>query len=181
MSEKPRKTITAKKRDPTSPARTPAQKSNRRLTKEHVDLLADPLDTSVGTLGPVAENDLHHWHGTIFGPADTPYEGLAFDVTIDGLQDYPQQPPILSLATPIFHPNVSVDGEIHMAELEFEEWCPALPFRSILVCLQAMLSDPQWGEGRVLNAEAAELYDKDRRAFDLRALKWPNAGEDAVS
>ena len=55
----------------------------------------------------------------------------------------------LIFTTPVSHPSVSDEGEARLPELEARNWSPVLTVRSILVCLQAFLSDPDSSESAV--------------------------------
>ena len=139
----------------------------RRLKKEWAVLVNDPLPTCSAT--PVSDEDMFHWTGTVSGPSNTPYCDGTFHVDIRLSEIYPRDAPQLTFTTPIFHPNVSSQGDIRLAELERSQWSPVVTIRLLLISLQAMLSDPNLHEGCVLNEEAAKMYSEDSKEFDERA------------
>lgn len=142
----------------------------RRISKEHLNLQTDPSESF--SAGPVDNDDLFHWTATITGPPDSPYARGTFNIKIDLSQGYPHKAPHLAFVTPVFHPNVSSQGEIGLAEFEKTQWSPAIIIRHILLSVQAMLSDPNLVEGCILNEEAAKSYMDDKGRFRERASQF---------
>jgi len=139
----------------------------RRLKQEWLNLQNDPLPTC--SAAPVSDEDMLHWTGTVSGPSNTPYCDRTFHLKIRLPEIYPRVSPQLTFTTPIFHPNVSPRGDIQLGELDRTQWSPVLTIRTILISLQALLSDPNLAEGCVLNEEAAKMYLKDPGGFAERA------------
>lgn len=81
------------------------------------------------------------------------------------------QPLEATCTTPVFHPNVSPQGEVGLAELRPNQWSQVFTIRTVLVCLQAMLAGPDLGEECVLNEEAARMFGEDAEGFGERARR----------
>jgi ubiquitin-protein ligase len=139
----------------------------RRLAQERANLEYDPLEKFVTS--PINGEELLHWTAKLTGPVGSLYANTAFELSILLPETYPHIAPQITFATPIFHPNVSSKGEVRMAELEKEQWCPALTIRTLLLSVQALLSDPNLLDGCIVNEEAASLYLKDIGEFERKA------------
>lgn len=116
-----------------------------RIAKEHTNLQRDPLETC--SAGPAELDNPRRWIGHITGPPGTPYEQKTLPIAITFPEDYPMKPFQLAFTTPVSHPNVSEHGEVRLDELEEKHWSPVFTVRSILLCLQALLSSPESSQG----------------------------------
>ncbi|UPX13408.1 E2 ubiquitin-conjugating enzyme [Ascochyta rabiei] len=126
-----------------------------RIAQEHADLQRDPLETCFA--GPTQSDNPRRWAGHITGPSDTPYEHRDYSIAIVFPEDYPIKPFQITFTTPLSHPNVSVDGEVRLAELEEKHWSPVLTVRSILISLQALLSgSPNYAQEHNVDLKAVE-------------------------
>lgn len=70
----------------------------RRLQKELQCLLQDPPTHC--SCGPVG-HDMFRWQGAIMGPADTPFDGGVFLVSIQIPPNYPFKPPKIKFQTKV--------------------------------------------------------------------------------
>ncbi|AED94713.1 ubiquitin conjugating enzyme 8 [Arabidopsis thaliana] len=106
--------------------------ASKRILKELKDLQKDPPTSC--SAGPVAE-DMFHWQATIMGPAESPYSGGVFLVTIHFPPDYPFKPPKVAFRTKVFHPNINSNGSICLDILK-EQWSPALTISKVTLIFQ---------------------------------------------
>ncbi|KAH0576831.1 Ubiquitin-conjugating enzyme E2 [Spironucleus salmonicida] len=110
-------------------------------------------------------NDLNNWTATIIGPKDTLYEGGLFNLKINFPPDYPFRPPHCSFETKIFHPNISLKGDICLDILK-QNWSPVLTISKVLLSICSLLDDPNPSDP--LNGDAAKLFKEDKLGFDLK-------------
>jgi len=141
--------------------------TSKRIIKELADLKKDPpLNCSAG---PVNEDDIYLWEGVLFGPADSPYAGGVFKVSIQFPVDYPFKPPRIVFTTKIYHPNINKDGFICLDILK-QSWSPALTISKVLLSILSMLTDPNPKDPLV--PEIAQQYTNNRAEYELEAREW---------
>lgn len=114
--------------------------------------------------------DIRKWTARIKGPIDTPYEEGIFEMILSFDDDYPVKPPSVKFITPMYHPNIYRDGKICVDILQSHEWTPAQNVRTILVSIMSLLMDPN--SSSPANRDAAELYDKDKKAYDKKVREF---------
>ena len=134
----------------------------KRLRKELDDIMKDPpSNCSAG----VKNDNLLSWEATILGPSDSPYSGGIFNLSITFPGDYPFKPPKIKFTTKILHPNINSHGSICLDILS-KSWSPALTVSKVLLSISSLLTDPNPDDP--LNTEIANLYKKDKEAFDKK-------------
>lgn len=142
----------------------------RRLGAELEALLQD---TSQGSQRPSAAprslETLLEWDAKLDGPKDTPYAGGVFKLALWFPETYPFKPPRAEFVTPCYHPNVSDRGKICLNILK-EEWSPMLTVASLLLCISALLSQPNADDP--LNIEAADAFRNNPAEFHKTAVEW---------
>jgi ubiquitin-conjugating enzyme E2 D/E len=139
----------------------------RRIHKELQELLKDPLENI--TAGPIDDSNIFNWTATLIGPAETPYSGGLFYLTIHFSTKHPFSPPDIIFTNRIYHPNINENGQICMDILK-KEWSSALSISRVLLSISSLLSDPNPDDP--FNAEAANLYKKDIKLFNQKARDY---------
>eukprot|EP00596_Hydrurales_sp_CCMP1899_P011243 CAMPEP_0119042800 /NCGR_PEP_ID=MMETSP1177-20130426/16171_1 /TAXON_ID=2985 /ORGANISM="Ochromonas sp, Strain CCMP1899" /LENGTH=146 /DNA_ID=CAMNT_0007009823 /DNA_START=247 /DNA_END=684 /DNA_ORIENTATION=- len=137
------------------------------LRRQFLELARNPPDgVSVG-LGD--DENIFCWELMIIGPPETLYEGGFFAAKLVFPSDFPNQPPVMTFKTPLWHPNVYEDGRVCISilhppgtdnfnhlETADERWRPILGVESIIISVISMLSDPN--DESPANIDAAVMW-----------------------
>ncbi|XP_050345728.1 ubiquitin-conjugating enzyme E2 S [Nymphalis io] len=123
----------------------------RGVTRELRRLAANPPS---GIKLVLRDDNITDVVALIEGPADTPYAGGVFRVRLALGREFPTAPPRAYFLTKIFHPNVSVAGEVCVNTLK-RDWRPELGLEHALLAVKCLLIAPN--ADSALNAEAAAL------------------------
>ncbi|CAM8918999.1 unnamed protein product [Rhodiola kirilowii] len=140
--------------------------ASKRISQELKNLQKDP--PTYCTAGPVNDN-IFHWRATFMGPADSPYVGGVFHVSIYFPRDYPFSPPMVAFITKVYHPNINSDGGICLDILQ-DQWSPALTFSKVLLSICSLLTDPN--PNHPLVPEIGKIYNSDRSEYERTARSW---------
>lgn len=137
----------------------------KRLQSELVQLMFS--NTPGISAFPESDANILKWYGTIEGPADTPYQGLKFKISLEFPANYPYTAPSIKFVSPMWHPNVDMSGNICLDILK-EKWSAIYNVQTILLSLQSLLGEPN--NKSPLNAQAAQLWDTDPKEFSRLLL-----------
>ena len=114
----------------------------KRIEHELKLIAEDPPNNC--SAGPINENDIFLWNGTILGPTESPYSGGIFKLEIKFTEDYPFKPPKIRFLTKILHPNINSHGSICLDILN-KNWSPVLNITKVLLSICSLLNDPNRG------------------------------------
>lgn len=105
-------------------------------------------------------DDLFHWHFTIRGPPDTPFEGGIYHGRIVLPSEYPFKPPHIYFLTENGRFKTNTKICLSISSHHPETWQPAWGIRLILEALISLLPTP--AEGAI---GGLDLPDQDRRTL----------------
>ena len=137
--------------------------SVRRLEKELKELKQEDFIKNVEV------HTTTHWSVYMYGPRDTPYESGIFHLDVQFTSDHPFTAPVVSYATPIYHPNINKHGEICIDVLK-SAWSPALTMSKIACSLLILMSNPNPDDPLV--PSIAETYKTSLDEYNRKAKEW---------
>ena len=124
----------------------------------------------------VSETAIFNQELYVTGPDKSPYSGLKFTVGVNFPADYPDNPPVVTMKTRIFHPNIAAEtpdrkGKIGMKMLG-ANWSKSFTVSDVFRRIAGLLRNPDVDtEGIVVDEEAAKMYRKDRGKYEESARK----------
>ena len=138
-----------------------------RLKKELAEL---QKDTNAGVTVTPKSDQLTELEGSITGPADTPYEGGFYQISISIPAGYPFEPPKMKCITKIWHPNISSQTGAICLDILKDQWSPALTISKVLLSISSLLCDPNPDDPLV--PEIAHIYKTDKAKYEATAREW---------
>jgi len=149
---------------------------SRRILKELRDLENTPDQRDLENTPELTckfrygGEDFTHLTATFKGPRDTAYAGGTFHVHIDIPDNYPFKPPIMKMATKLWHPNISsVTGAICLDTIG-SAWSPVMTITSTLLSLQSLLTTPEPNDPQ--DHEVAKMLKENPAQFQRVAREW---------
>jgi len=107
---------------------------------------------------PCVHGSMYQWKAILKPSENSMYSGMELEVEILFPDTYPYEPPHITFVTPIFHPNININGSICISVLS-KDWSPALTIEKTLLSIMSLLEQPNPEDP--LRMEAADLYLSD--------------------
>ncbi|KAH0577885.1 Ubiquitin-conjugating enzyme E2 [Spironucleus salmonicida] len=137
-----------------------------RLTNEYKQSLKkDHERLKLGIqLHPKIEGQLQSWNLLIkFNQRDSFYYNQQYTISMNIPKDYPLQSPYCHVKNKIFHPNISIQGEICLNILK-EDWQISFNLFSVAISLLALINTPNTDSP--LNLDAGNIFrSNDKLAY----------------
>jgi len=124
------------------------------------------------------DSNFFEWRIFFEGPKQTPFEEGIYEAKLSFPPEYPYAPPIFTIISKFWHPNVYLEGNVCLSVLhppgtdalnpgETPEmrWLPIHTVSSILQCFISILDHPG---GAPANVDAQAQYNRDRAAYNMK-------------
>ncbi|ELP84516.1 NEDD8-conjugating enzyme Ubc12, putative [Entamoeba invadens IP1] len=109
-------------------------------------------------------------------PTEKLYKGASFDFSVECPEDFPNHPPKVMCLTPIYHPNIDLDGHVCLSTLRLDkDWSPLVTLNHVVYGLYSLFLEPNPNDP--LNEQAGELMKRDYNGFVEQLNKTLKGGE----
>lgn len=132
------------------------------IMRQYVDFMSNPVE---GCTVYVNEDNCFGWKAVMTG-LPYPYDGGIWVLTIDFPHDYPFKPPRIRFTTPVYHCNISNDGNICLDVLK-DQWSPAITISTAMRSIKELLFDCNSDDP--LDTFKAQLYRDNKGAYQRAA------------
>uniref|UniRef100_A0A6B2LHB3 UBC core domain-containing protein n=1 Tax=Arcella intermedia TaxID=1963864 RepID=A0A6B2LHB3_9EUKA len=142
------------------------------------EIQTEPIN---GVYVELIDNNLYKWKIFFEGTRDTVFAEGIYEATLEFPETYPDNPPVMTILSKFWHPNVYEDGKLCISvlhttgedplnELETTEmrWLPSHSPSSILRCFLSILDAPG---GAPANPDAQRQYNSDNAGYSERVRK----------
>jgi len=160
----------------------PQSASNTLLLRRQLaELTKHPVEGF--SAGLVDDSNLYEWEILIIGPPDTLYEGGIFKARLTFPPEFPLLPPKMRFITPMWHPNIYLDGLVCISILHApgddqygyedagERWMPVQSIESILLSVISLLSSEKPNLDSPANVDAAKEVRTDFPAYKKKVRR----------
>ncbi|GAT98365.1 ubiquitin-conjugating enzyme family protein [Entamoeba histolytica] len=111
----------------------------------------------------VDKNDITKFKLSI-SPLEGYYQGGKWSFLFECPRDYPNNPPKVTCVTPIYHPNIDLEGHVCLSTLRLDkDWSPVSTLNHVVCGLLSLFLEPNPDDP--LNTEAGETMKRDINEF----------------
>ena len=101
------------------------------------------------------------------------WRGATFEFSLDVPDEYPMKPPRVLCKTPVYHPNIDVEGKVCLNILR-DDWKPVLTINNIIYGMIFLFTDPNPNDP--LNKEAAQVMRDSPEQFSRNVAQSLQGG-----
>jgi ubiquitin-conjugating enzyme E2 G1 len=149
----------------------------KRLQSEYKQYLKDP---SPHYTISIDEDNFYKWNILLFGSMDTIFEGAIFTCLLEFPKEYPNLPPVFTITSSIFHPNVFPNGKMCISILHegidqygYEDislrWKPSHSVNSIILSVLIVLTEPNFDSPA--NIVACKMWQENYQEYKKTIYK----------